>query len=751
MSTTVGRIARLGRADRWRAVFQRQPTSMYEAAALVALGALLPLHRLWAADSLLLLISLTLPGEVLLRVLRFPADRVRAFPIYLPALSLIVLMASGLALDLLGPSLGLTRPLAGVAPALAVIALTLALWIAGLRAPAWSVRRELLRMRRGAPLLLLPPMLAAAGALVLNNRHAGSLAAIGAVTTVIALTAGLLAGNRLTHREMAVLIFSCALAAELAFSLRSQEIFGFDISSEIGTADFVHSSGVWHRLEPNDAYGAMLSITVLPSVLASLTGATPLILFKLVYPCISALIPVAMYLLGSRVMSRAFSAGAAALLLIQVYFFEQLAELARQEIALLIAAVVIAALLERPFAVGIRTRTVIVSLLSAGVVVAHYSTTYVLILFLVIVIPLEILRARKRFFAGMGPAVVLSVVVLGGGAAIWDGAVTHSASNVTAFIQSIRHEGLSLFPSSSGGLIHSYLADNEVQTVSASTYQHLLDANYSSRSYVTPLPAAEEARFALRTEHVPELTQHLRPLPSLILTFSIVFSELMLVICGLGSLVFALSGRDQARRDLAILSVGSFVMLFLIRFSSTLSAAYNQTRALLQSLVLIALPAGLLVEKVAHRWPRTKIGGVLALAIGLMFAFETGVTTILLGGQATVNLHQSGVDYEHYYVTSAELAGAAWAAAESGGKLLYADEYADLRTVEVAGANGLMGVTPQTLDRHAWVYGDRTNVVLGQAFGTIDGDETTYSWPRAFLNAKYDRMFDDGDSMVYHR
>jgi len=60
---------------------------------------------------LLVVLVLTVPGLLALRALRVPGEAVVRFPVYVPCASLVVLLASGLAVDLAGPARGLAAPL----------------------------------------------------------------------------------------------------------------------------------------------------------------------------------------------------------------------------------------------------------------------------------------------------------------------------------------------------------------------------------------------------------------------------------------------------------------------------------------------------------------------------------------------------------------------------------------------------------------------------------------------------------------
>ena len=80
------------------------------AGALVLIAFLVPLHKFWAAQVLLVPLLLVVPGAILLQALRVPRLVVSSFPVYVPCASLIVLLGSGLAVNLVGPSDRCGRP-----------------------------------------------------------------------------------------------------------------------------------------------------------------------------------------------------------------------------------------------------------------------------------------------------------------------------------------------------------------------------------------------------------------------------------------------------------------------------------------------------------------------------------------------------------------------------------------------------------------------------------------------------------------
>ena len=348
-----------------------------------------------------------------------------------------------------------------------------------------------------------------------------------------------------------------------------------------------------------------------------------------------------------------------------------------------------------------------------------------------------------------------------GGVLLWYGPVTDSAQNLSQFLQKLSHDGLNVLPNRRGGIINAYLNGNNVASVSARAFQRLARESYRSRrAYIHPLAVAGSPRFDLRDITVTQPRTRLPALGHAWQLLSTVFAEIMLVLAVLGSIVMAIrSGEPPMRRRLGILAVSTVGILLLIRFSGTIAASYNQSRALMQALLLLAIPAVGLVVSVGARLrarrslrPVANVVQVLMLCtLPLMLAYSSSLSAVITGGGTFLNLSSSGDDYQEHYTEPAELTAAAWAAQKSGGRLLYSDTYGQLRLENAAGAVALTLVTPQTLDRSAWVYGTSTNVELGIAHGGVGGKGATYRWPAAFLSDEFDLMYDDGASRVFHR
>ena len=104
-------------------------------AGLAALAVLTPLHASWAVQLLMVPLLLIIPGVILLRALRVPGTTIVATPIYVPAASILVLTGSGLAIDLIGPVVGIAAPLRAAPLLIALEIVCIALLFSGLNAP----------------------------------------------------------------------------------------------------------------------------------------------------------------------------------------------------------------------------------------------------------------------------------------------------------------------------------------------------------------------------------------------------------------------------------------------------------------------------------------------------------------------------------------------------------------------------------------------------------------------------------------
>ncbi|HEY6297561.1 MAG TPA: hypothetical protein VIX15_18035, partial [Streptosporangiaceae bacterium] len=693
--------------------------------ALAPLAGLVPADHYWAAQFLLVLLLLTVPGVILLRALRVPGQAIASFPLYIPCASLVVLLGSGFAVDLIGPIAGVAAPLRPW-PMLTGLGLTcLLLTAASVGAPPILTRGLVRPGRTALPLLL--PLLAAAGALRLNSDH-GSTVAVAALGACVLVTVAVLVGaDKLGTPVLAVALYATGLAMEWSFSLRGASVYGFDISDEYYILQHTVAAGVWHPAHPGDPFSAMLSTTVLPAELHALSGVPALLVLKVISPAISALFPVAVFFLARRILSARWAFTAGALIVAQSAFGQELPAIARQEIALVLFAALVAAMLDGTL--RRRVQCPLVLAFAVALVVSHYSTTYVTITLLGLAVVLQWaaswFRPVPRGSWGVATALLAATI----GAAIWYGPVTHSYGNVSHLVAAAQSQGADFLPNRSGeGLLAAYLDGNTVTPISAAQYARLVQADYAqNKSYVSPIKDAGSPAYALRDSVTPAPPVKW-PLAYTAFGDGQVLAQQLIYLLGAAGALFLIFRRSSPviARQIALLTFATLLFLAAIRVSGTLATFYNAQRALLQAMTFLAIPVAWCLQAAAGQRKLRRACAVAAAAalVAVIFATGNGLVGALVGGGTATNLASTGEDYEQFYVTPQELAAAAWLGTQAApGQLVYADEYGQLPLESVIGLrSGLeLDITPQTLSSQAWVYASSTNVVDGRARASYDG------------------------------
>jgi uncharacterized membrane protein len=727
-------------------------------AGLALIALLTPLRSLWPVEVVVVLLLLIVPGVALLRVLRIDGLTVAAQPVYVPAASMLVLFGSGLAVDLVGPLIGISQPLRA-APILVSLLIVCAALLAGSRnAPAetdipWGSLSHPVQV--AWPLLI--PLLSAWGALRLNSGHTAHVADLAVLVVIVAVIVTFLLAPRCNNSLLVIIVFATSLAMMWSFALRGSLVYGFDISSEYYSLSQTVTSGIWHVSHPNDAYGAMLSLTIFPAQLHALSGISALMIFKLVFPVIGAFFPVAVFSLARRALDGRWAFMAAALVIMQQTFFQQLPALARQEIAMVLFAALMCAVLDS--GLTLRARWIFVCLLSTGMVLAHYSTAYLAIPLLAIAAVMQWGASWLRPMPRIAGVALIACVVSTAGAAIWYGSLTHSTSNMSQFVQAAEGQGLNLLPNSGANVVATYLQGESNTALTPAQYQSMIASQYKVEDpFISPLPNAGQPQYALKAASDPN--------PPVTFTLGanglnlgdLLIQQLLNVLAAVAAAVMALRRKAPLiARQIGLLGLAGIVLLILVRVSGTIAEEYNPQRAFLQLLIVLAIGICWLFQLIGARYARTRTA-ILAIGgatLGVYMLGTTGLGAVAVGGGTASNLANSGVDYQEFVMNSQDLAAASWVNQNAPiGQFIYADHYAQLRLDTVAGPNrpGVFdAITPQTLDQHAWVYATSVNLKYKTVDSLAGDDETQYAFPSRFLDSNYDVVYTSGSSEVFHR
>lgn len=311
------------------------------------------------------------------------------------------------------PLVGYRRPLAEVplAAGFALVNLLIGALSPQCEQMSWSRIRQLRLpgLRAVALYGALCLILAIAGAVRLNNGFgpAVSMVAYAAVAGLLVLL--LVRHDRYAVEVLELGVFFGAGALLLLTSMRGWLITGHDIQVEYDVYRLNLGGGHWVISDYPTAYNACLSITLLPLALTKLTAISATGVWKIVFPLMFAVAPVALFRSVHNLASRQVALLSSALFVTFPTFFTDMAYMARQEIAFVVLGAAVVVMSEQRGDVRLR-RFALIPLL-VGIVLAHYSTAYVLVMVLgagVVVTTswrlLDRIGERRRRRSGRGAA-----------------------------------------------------------------------------------------------------------------------------------------------------------------------------------------------------------------------------------------------------------------------------------------------------------------------------------------------------------
>ncbi|WP_296604079.1 hypothetical protein [Nocardioides sp.] len=758
------------------------------------LGGLLVLLVLAAAQSLVVfdvdvpvvrpLVALVtfvgLPVLVLSRRARFAADTVAARVLYAVGLSVLGLILGGLLVDAALPAVGVDRPLAPAPLAVAWLVVDVALlaWRRSIPlVPAGALRRGVrvavdARIEAAQALGVLALVAAVAGAVRLNNDAGGQVAVVAVLLGGGALLALLVrrGGPASTGRDVRTLwLVSTALL--LATSLRGWSITGHDIQAEFLAFRLANEGQNWQMSDLPSAYNACLSVTILPTVLVQATGLTGELVFRVLLQLVFAAVPVLTYMLARRFVSRGVAVTSAVLTIAFPTFFTDMPYLVRQEVAFFFLALMLLAATE-PARTRLGARVLVV-VLGVGVILSHYSTTYVLLMALVaglaaLAATAAVRRRRGTRVAEPGaPLVLLHPVVVALLVAVtlgWAGPVTHTGGHATDVVKetidALTGRGVD-GPSSSDTSYWIFSGDEtsprERMDMFVDETLDYRDAEIPADERVVADPGRAELKPKLHDDGADPVANALRFGAAVLMQVFLLLGVVWLLRRRLrGTLAHSGAGFS---RELTFVSAGAVAALGLIVVVPNLSVDYGVLRAFQQTLLVVAplMAMGLAValRPLVARAPR--VAAVLAAAVPVaMFLVLAGVLSVALGGQQQrIALAASGVYYDRFFVSDAEMQAIEWLGAadhaDRGNERIIANRNINVRLLALSDNRAPVAdrLYPTLLSKDAFVFVDSQIMDRGVSTIFYTGDLLTYTYPLQDLDDEMDLVYSGPDARIY--
>jgi uncharacterized membrane protein len=204
---------------------------------------------------------------------------------------------------------------------------------------------------------------------------------------IIGIAVVLASAKKIPSRSFPLLIFAISISLLLQTTLTNNFLNGWDIQVEYYVAQITQSKQFWdfsaaYSLSPSvNNYNTMLSITVLPTISSNILNIDISWVYKIIFPIVFSIAPVALYLLFEKQVGSRFSL-ISSFLLLSITAFYQMSFLARQMIAEIFFVLIFFLLLEYEHKKLTKSLAVLLILFAFGIIVSHYSTAFICIYYL---------------------------------------------------------------------------------------------------------------------------------------------------------------------------------------------------------------------------------------------------------------------------------------------------------------------------------------------------------------------------------
>jgi hypothetical protein len=619
-------------------------------------------------------------------------------------------------------------------------------------------------------------LLAIAGATRLNNGFGPGVSITGYIAVAAFMVMLIMRRHRYSGGALAAGVFCASAAMLLLTSLRGWLITGHDIQTEYEYFRLNYGGQRWEISLYHSAYNACLSITLLPIAFVQLTSISGVGVFKIVLPLLFALAPVALFHATNNLTSRLVSLLSAALFISFPAFYTDMPYLGRQEVAFVVLGSALVVATDRGGRFSERRLTFTVLL--AGVVLAHYSTAYVLLIVLGTAAAFDTcwrwsdqLRRpssrgkKKSSFVRLWMPLAAAAVAL-----LWAGPITHTSgqlsTTISATLAELQGHGNSVGSSATSGSLLGGTHISDQQRLSAYRDQTLTTtAQARTQGDFIPLSTVN----AYPTSVVPQPDMPLTGVGRALKAVGIPVSTLngamrsaiaaglqLLIVIGMLVSIFARQRAFKPDRDQIVLAVGTLSMLALLTLVPQLSVDYGVLRAFQQGIFFVGpfMAAGLIW---ALRWTRSAaVPAVCAVTAGIMLDLSGALPQLTGGYPAQLALNNSGQYYDLYYPTQAEQSAAAWlqgqvsaAPAGTGGHSVQASLFTfnEIQSTYTGPAVGTVFPT---------MISPSNYVLLGPDIADKDQDTVNYRgtlvayrYPRGLLDATKDEVYSSSGVEIY--
>jgi len=564
-------------------------------------------------------------------------------------------------------------------------------------------------------------------------------------------------------------IFGISSALVFGSTFRGDGGFwGFDINLEFASASKVLNEGFWLPPQQSSAYDSMLSITVLPLVLALFSNLSMTIIFKLFYALVLSLIPTALYVWCAQFVSR-FSAMviSGSLVIGSISFIPQMTALNRQVVGTAFFVAILMVLGEKNWSVF--RKQVVGLLMAAGMACSHYSTSYLasIIFAMVLVINAalffispERFRKTKRVFT---PTFSIAIILF---TVLWNGVVTNSLQDVKPIIDRTLTQGLSFLPNEDQSLwtrwVGGTVINREPSDKGVALEKTVRQANLLLNVEIGIRADKDSLDYRLQPVDIPN------PSPLFGARVATTFSNLMVfartffqLFSFVGLIVlfrrfFILRNWSGTPRmlpsisqsvDLFGVGLAALIIGVLARTSGTLAPLYNPERVALQLVMALLIPSAIALEYILFRKKLFQIFVAVPVLVfqAILLLQATSISGYVLGSDTT-RIASLQENYSPFIISESERTASSWLSRNiSSSAYLQTDSRGFLSVLQNGRRATIESLDPVNLLKGSYIYAANSNVI-----GQMSRAQTPFVFPEDYIDQKYRVIYSSNRARIYH-
>ncbi len=189
-------------------------------------------------------------------------------------------------------------------------------------------------------------------------------------------------------------IFSISISLLYNTTLITNYIWGGDIQYEYYLSNLVLKNSFWDQSTPIGING-MLSIVMLAPIFSKVMNLNLIWVFKLVYPTVFSLLPVALFSIYKKQFGNKTAFLSTFFFMSFVVFYVEMMQLARQQIAELFLVLLILLMLNSEL--NNVKRSLLFVIFGLSIIISHYGLSYLFVIFLGLVTLISIFVNRNNF------------------------------------------------------------------------------------------------------------------------------------------------------------------------------------------------------------------------------------------------------------------------------------------------------------------------------------------------------------------